>query len=229
MKPKHTLLQPPVWLVLILVLVLTGLTACVTPSAPASEVVVPTAIAATTAVAEATVVSEPSPAGSVSVHPADLRTGLSDLDPVLEAIAGQDPAQIAATFRPLETGCTTAEGLGGPPKCAEGQPEGTVVSVFPVLESEGHFVTADNFEQLADSMEYTGLFGVYRVTSGAGPEEAYWPSGDYGVVLAAEDPLGAITLVVDEGNIVRIVFHYMGTPEQAFDSGRGEIVVPPLQ
>ncbi len=176
-----------------------------------------------------TVEQQPDVLGQASVYPADLRTGITGLDPVLEALASGDPAEIAARLRLLETACTTADGLGGPPKCDEGVAEGTLVSVFPVLGAEGTFATAEELQLVAESLEFAGLFGVYQITTGPSPEEAYWPTGDYGVILAGSRGTPAYTLLVEGGDIVRIVFHFDKTPEEAFDNGRGVILVPPLQ
>jgi hypothetical protein len=166
---------------------------------------------------------------AVTLHPDTLRTGITGLDPVLEAIASRDPQAIAEHLALLETACTTADGLGGPPKCADGMADGTIVSVFPILEAEGTFATVDNLLQVADSLQIAGLFGVYQVTGGASPEEAYWPSGDYGVVLAGSGVVPAYTLLVAQGNIVRLIYHLGSSPEEAFDAGRGAILIPPLQ
>jgi hypothetical protein len=168
-------------------------------------------------------------AGTTSVYPADLRTGITGLDTVLEAVTSGDAPAIAATFRLLETPCTTADGLGGPPKCGPGEADQTIVTVFPVLGSEGTFVMADDLPALAESLEIAGLFGVYQVTGEPSAEESYWPSGTYGVVLAGAGDTPAYTLLVAQGNIVRIIFHYDGGPEEAFDRNRGPIIVPPLQ
>lgn len=206
------------------------ITACESADGPPADVGTPsvgTPDAPTVAVAQPTTAA---PAGDfTAMHPDDLSTGITGLDPVLEAIAGRDPETIAARLQLLETPCTTADGLGGPPKCAEGVADGTVVTVFPVLESEGTFVPADGLLTLAESLDIKGLFGIYQVTGGPSAEEAYWPSGSYGIVLAGNGSVPAYTLLVDRGNIVRIVYHLDAGPDAAFDSGRGNILVPPLQ
>lgn len=174
-------------------------------------------------------VATPTVPAPTSLHPDDLRTGITGLDPVLEAVASRDPEAIAARLQLLETACTTADGLGGPPKCDEGMADGTPVTVFPILGSEGTFVPAEGLADLANSLAIEGLFGVYQVAAEPNPEEAYWPSGVYGVVLAGNGSVPAYTLLVDRGNIVRIIYHLGGSPEQAFDAGRGAILIPPLQ
>ncbi|MEZ4517676.1 MAG: hypothetical protein R3C44_12910 [Chloroflexota bacterium] len=167
--------------------------------------------------------------GTSGIYPNDLRTGITGLDPVLEALAGGDPERIADRFQTLETPCTTADGLGGPPKCEDGVTDGTVVTVFPVLGSEGSFVPAQGILTVVENMDIGGLFGIYQVTSEPTAEEAYWPSGDYGVVLTGSGSVPAYTLLVADGEIVRLIYHLDVGPEQAFDNGRGAILLPPLQ
>lgn len=43
-----------------------------------------------------------------------------------------------AVFLTVE--CTVAEGMGGPPKCESGQPEGTEVEVMPAASCEGFYI-----------------------------------------------------------------------------------------
>lgn len=173
----------------------------------------------------ATPSSDPAATGP---HPDDLRTGITGLDAVLDAIASRDPQAIAGRMQALSTPCMTVEGLGGPPRC-DGLPEGTVVTVFPLLGAEGTFAPEENMLDVAQRLEIAGLFGIYQVTTGPSAEEAYWPSGEYGVVLVGSGQVPAYTLIVQGDRIVRIVYHLGASPEEAFDSGRGNIVIPPLK
>jgi hypothetical protein len=217
---------PVAFLILCLAL-LPALTGCATEATP-SDATTPDTLPAADEMVDTTTAATTAPS-ALSLHPDTLRTNITGLDPVLEAVASRDPQAIAERMALLETACTTAGGLGGPPKCADGVADGTLVSVFPILEAEGTFATADDLLQVADSLQIAGLFGLYQVTGGASPEEAYWPSGDYGVVLAGSGTVPAYTLLVSQGNIVRLIYHLGSSPEEAFDAGRGVILVPPLQ
>lgn len=128
----------------------------------------------------------------------------------------------------LSTGCTFADGLGGPPKCQEGQEEGTLVEVFPVGGSEGSFATRETIDQ---TLEFTviDLYAVYAVPDDAYRED-FWPAGDYALVFNRtqnEIPM-PLTVLVNDGKIVRLQFHF-GTPVEDLLAGVpvSQIIIPP--
>ena len=131
------------------------------------------------------------------------------------------------TSRPLAdrkcTGCTKADGLGGPPKCESGEVEGTQVEVFPILGSEGGFVRRSSIDRVLQ-FNLKGLYGVYQVPANAYRED-YWPAGRYGLVLIGDDE-GAMTLLVEDGGIVRIVYH-LEPLEMALAHDVGDWLLPP--
>jgi hypothetical protein len=69
-----------------------------------------------------------------------------------------------------------------------------------------------------------GLYGVYRVPANAYKED-YWPAGNYGIVLIRDDG-PALTLLVEDGGIVRIVYHMLPL-EMALKQDVGEWLLPP--
>lgn len=130
----------------------------------------------------------------------------NEIMPVLEALFWGTIEDRRALVQFLTVGCTTADGLGGPPKCAEGEAEGTLVQVFPILGSEGHFARPDNIN---GTLEFSpeGLYAVYRPLPGVDSAE-YWPDGEYALlferkILNASLP---VTVLVQDGKIVRLVF-----------------------
>ncbi|MGW8227107.1 MAG: hypothetical protein ACWGOY_15300, partial [Anaerolineales bacterium] len=64
---------------------------------------------------------------------------IEDLKPVIEAILYGSITDRAELVSYTTTACTTADGLGGPPKCEPGEAEGTLVEVLPILAGEGTF------------------------------------------------------------------------------------------
>jgi hypothetical protein len=50
---------------------------------------------------------------------------VEEIDPVLEALASGDKQALLSLIEFTEAKCTHREGLGGPPKCEEGETEGT--------------------------------------------------------------------------------------------------------
>src|SRR5574339_409121 len=76
----------------------------------------------------ATKVATAPPAASASqYHPLTTRSGVAELDPVLDAAASGKVEMLRSRIQFTQAECTWREGLGGPPRCREGEEEGTVV------------------------------------------------------------------------------------------------------
>ena len=67
-------------------------------------------------------------------------TGVLELDKIVDAALRGDKDELKSLMKFNQVKCTLAEGLGGPPKCLAGEQDGTVVKVFPILDSEGYFL-----------------------------------------------------------------------------------------
>jgi hypothetical protein len=102
----------------------------------------------------------------------------------------------------IQAACTSDSGLGGPPKCASGEAEGTKVDVFPILGSEGSF-TRKAEANLKDTLGSIDLKGVFKVVADFKAEE-YYPAGDYGIVLAQPGGQQIYVLRVTKDGIVRL-------------------------
>ncbi|HSG41878.1 MAG TPA: hypothetical protein VLA72_01875 [Anaerolineales bacterium] len=95
------------------------------------------------------------------LHPLSTRTGIAEIDVVLDAVESNDPQEIRSLLHFINVPCTNADGLGGPPKCREKESEGTVVEVFPFLGSEGGYLHKENLD-LWIGIDVTQLYAVYR-------------------------------------------------------------------
>jgi hypothetical protein len=157
------------------------------------------------------------------VLPLSTRTGIQAIDDVIAAALANDLAALRKLVRYTLTGCTKADGLGGPPKCESSEAEGTRVEVFPILGSEGGFVRRSSIDRVLQ-FNLKGLYGVYRVPANAYRED-YWPAGRYGLVLIWDDE-SAMTLLVENGGIVRIVYHLQPL-EMALAHDVGDWLLPP--
>jgi hypothetical protein len=144
-------------------------------------------------------------------YPPDTRTGIATIDAVIEAALADDRDALVDLVDYTVTACTKADGLGGPPKCGEGQVEGTPVEVFPIMgPGEGSYTDRQGIEQVFPK-EPLSLFAVFQVGDSAYNEE-YWPAGRYGVILRIDgEPVPALTLRVDDVGIVRLD-HSFGEP-----------------
>jgi hypothetical protein len=155
---------------------------------------------------------------------------LPDLQPLREiasaALQG-DPAALSNFVRLTQSACTTADGLGGPPKCLTGEDAGTLVEAFPIGGVEGQFVRADELSQTL-ALAAESLVGVYRVPQPA-VDEDYWPAGEYGLLFATGG-VSPVSLIVEDGQVVRLDFHLLDDPEAFLQSlPAGDILVTPEQ
>lgn len=144
-----------------------------------------------------------------------------ELEAVTKAVESNDPDLINPFIQFIITPCTRAEGLGGPPKCAQGQSEGDLVEVFPISGSEGFF---SNRELLTKGFGFKieKLEAIYLVPDGT-YQESYWPAGEYGLVFRIAAPF-PITLRITEGKIVRLDMN-MGSPlEMILESYADQII-----
>jgi len=146
--------------------------------------------------------------GGPEYYPLSTRTGIPDVDAVLAAVESGDPQALRDLVRYTTVGCTNAEGLGGPPKCREGEAEGTLVNVLPFLGSEGHFLHESELSSFP-GVNVIGLYAVYVVSDSAYSEEAY-TTGEYAAMFTTEDDQTVIVLQIREG-IVRIDYLYSPT------------------
>lgn len=135
-------------------------------------------------------------------------TDIPVVNAVITAMLTQDKTALQNLVHLNEIACTTADGLGGPPKCATGTPAGTVVRVLPVLGAEGHHVQATELPQALPDGPWQ-LYAVYIVPDTVYRDEAF-PVGQYGLVFlpqAGSQELPITLMVTDEG-IVRIDYHF---------------------
>lgn len=134
-------------------------------------------------------------------YPLSTRTGIADVDAVLAAMESGDAQSLRDLIRFTTVGCTNAEGMGGPPKCQEGESEGALVNVLPFLGPEGSFMYESDLSNFLP-MQVLGIYAVYSVSDSAYSEEAY-PAGEYAVMFTTEEDQVFIIYQIREG-IVRI-------------------------
>lgn len=153
-------------------------------------------------------------------------TGIAIVDEVIAAVLSGDGDLTFPLINFTTAGCTAAEGLGGPPKCLPGQPEGDPVDYLSVLgPGEGVTVPPDEVNSLLP-LPAESLHGVYRVPEDAF-EEPGWPVGEYGLVFSSTDSFTpSFTVRVDEGGIVRLDYH-MEPAEEVLERDAGEIILGP--
>lgn len=168
------------------------------------------ALCACSAVTPATPASQPTP--SEGFHPLTTRTGIEDVDKIVEVVSSGDLSTLRSLIQFTNTKCTKAEGLGGPPKCRDGEVEGTPVEVLPIFGPEGHFFHKEDIEEWS-GVEADGLYAVYEVSPDF-VSEADYPSGKHAIMFVDKENESVISLRVDQGKIVRVDYLFDTSPEQ---------------
>jgi hypothetical protein len=149
----------------------------------------------------------PTPApDSQGTYSLETRTGLEEIDHVLAVVASGDRAQLESMIEYTTAPCTKQDGLGGPPKCREGEVEGTLFDVLPSISSEGSFIRKEEIAAWT-GVNAEALFAVYRVSED-GAEEEYYPRGEYAIVFLSNENGTVVTLRILEGEIVRVDYSF---------------------
>ncbi len=69
------------------------------------------------------------------------RSGIEPIDMFLDALAASDLSALLGRVDYKQVACVREQrGIGGPPLCGEGEPEGTLVDVVIFAQCEGHYV-----------------------------------------------------------------------------------------
>lgn len=147
---------------------------------------------------------------------------IAAVDGVIGAVLADGAQAVSERAHFTEIGCTTRDGLGGPPKCQAGQPDGTPLSVLPVWAQEGSYLTPETMDTLR--FHVGEVYAVYRVPEGA-VRDTYTPPGEYGILFLNAEPFPAtITVYVTAGRIVRLSYNMDTDPAQTLAQTGGEIL-----
>ena len=180
-------------LIIVAVLLVLGIAACA-PAAPATEAVSPT---------------EPA-ASEGPFHPLTTQTGIESIDQVLNAVSSGDAAGLRSLVEFTNAECTQQDGLGGPPKCREGEAEGTPVEVLSFLVGEGSFIRKDEIENWT-GITASSIYAIYEVNAAVITSEEYFPIGKYVILFVSGENQPAVAVRIGERGIVRIdtVFDFL--------------------
>jgi len=85
----------------------------------------------------------PSPTAAEKYHSLDTPTTMEEIDTILAAVNSNDKQKLNDLFSYTTIACKTVNALGGPPPCREGEAEGTLVEVLPILGPEGTYLWKD--------------------------------------------------------------------------------------
>jgi hypothetical protein len=162
-------------------------------------------------------------------YPLDTKTGVPVVDRVLAAVESGDPEKMRTQIQYTSAPCTLADGLGGPPKCREGEAEGTLLEVLPFISSEGGHIRKNEISSW--QIDEDALYAVYRVSENALDEE-YYPPGDYIVFLVPGENQPATILRIGDGGIVRVDSIFGEFPDSlkaVIERDASEVILPPKE
>lgn len=171
-----------------------------------------------------TAAAQPSKTPRTVYHPSEARIGITGVDNVVSVVLSGDLAARRALMRLLTSPCTTAQGSGGPPKCAANEAEGTLVEVFPIMGEEGEFARVDTIDAFIN-FSVVGLYAIYLVPPYA-YNELYWPAGQYGLLFIGNEVHQSITLLVQDSAIVRLNLSRL-SPAEELAASKGIVLLPP--
>jgi hypothetical protein len=155
--------------------------------------------------------SSPSTPSESLTYPLDTRTGISEIDPVLAAVESRDPQKLRDLIQYTSAPCTWKDGLGGPPKCRQGEVEGTMLEVLPYLGSEGSFIRKSEIDNWP-GIDASALYAVLGIAENAVREQYYLP-GDYVAFFLQKGDQPGVGLHITDGRIVRVDTMFNGSSD----------------
>ena len=173
-------------------------------------------------------------------------TGIPEVNRVAIAVLSNALEARRELVRYTTAGCTTTDGLGGPPKCGPDQAEGTPVEYLPVLgPGEGAPVLPEAVDRALDFPAET-FYAAYR-RDDEKIRDAYYPPGEYGLFFTlgkAEPTIQFVLVHADaDGHIVRLdyltcpmdedgqIVEMDGltcSPEQIMERDAGQLLLAPI-
>jgi hypothetical protein len=159
-----------------------------------------------------------------AVYPPETRTGIAALDAIIDAVLDHDIEELRGLTQYAQLPCTHADGLGGQPKCLEGEEENTIVAVVPYLGAEGGHLRRAEFEALPGP-DVRGLLAVYRVSPTAFSEDSY-PAGEHALVFLDAGGTSGVILQERNGRVVRYDFPLPGSLQSRLETSAAEFILP---
>jgi hypothetical protein len=159
----------------------------------------------------------------LAVLPPELRTGIAELDLVIDAVLKHAFQSLRGLTAFTQIGCTNADSLGGPPKCSPDEVEGTVVEVVPFMGAEGHHKRREEY-QTWEGPDVLGLLAVYKVSALAYSTPSF-PAGDYALVFLDHQGATTLTMQVSQGKIIRYDYRDGSQIESEINQNSEEVLL----
>jgi hypothetical protein len=173
-------------------------------------------------------VIQPTPTASVQYHPLDTVTQIQEIDLILAAVASGDEQAVRNLFGFTTSACKTVNALGGPPECREGEAEGTMVEVLPMLGSEGSYLRKTEVDKFP-GLNLIGIYAIYQVSENAYAEENF-SIGDYAIMLTAPENRPGVVLQIKNGQIIRVDYIFdPSSVDEVLQRDAANIVLSPVK
>jgi len=175
----------------------------------------PDATPTTEAAASPTVGTTTTPTAPIGTPTGESEGTPTVVNDIIDAVAAADADGIEEMLVYTSLACAaTVEGLGGPPICAEGEPDGTLVDVVPLAQCEGSYARPGELNTFPLTEDIT-FYAAYRTAGDS------YPPGDYIVVFTRTQPNiegeTALAIIASDEGIVGIHFGCAQTVEQFID------------
>jgi hypothetical protein len=155
-----------------------------------------------------------------------VKTGVEELDRIIRIVLDGNVNELRSIVQYTQTKCTFKDGLGGPPKCQEGEAEGEMLEVLPFLGPEGHFIRKADIDSWV-GIDSSDLYAVYMVSDSAYADPSY-PSGKYAIAFINEARFMITTLQIVDGHIVRVDSD-LGNPPKIRQDDVDKYLIPPME
>ena len=155
----------------------------------------------------------PTPQVSPKAQQVPQRTGIADLDAIIEAFILHDTKSLLPHLRYSVLPCGVEPGMGGSPTCRADQEIGALVEVMPFSACEFGYYRPHEFEPILADLGEQQLHGVFAATP-----EARFP-GDHVLILTKPRPDEpekeiATEVSVKDGRIVGVYASCVQTAEE---------------
>jgi len=210
-------------------LIIILLSSCVPPSKPMPALPPPTQdilpIGETQSISGVPTIEPTLETLQLAIYPPEIRTGDPVLDPIIDALLNHDFSTLKELTSYTRIGCTYVDGMGGPPKCQEGEAESTILEVVPFLGPEGHHTRKADYVTW-EGPDVLGLLAAYQTSAGTYRDPSF-PAGEFAILFLLSGGPETITLQVTDGKIIRYDYNFGGQTAEDLDQ-KAEVIILPL-
>ena len=165
---------------------------------------------------------------------ASSRTGITALDPVLDALNSRDRDALRELIAYTKFACGATTEPGGPPLCEESEQPGDLADIFPLSVCEGTPLRPRAIDTALDYLTKSSLYAVYGNLPSGRFSEVVTYQEDYIAVITAEffpgagEPDPGWEVAIDDGRIVGLFLFCVGTPQELIEQRHyTDAVLPP--